>query len=103
MEKIPIYVSDRSLDPQDKEEATLGLLGSDDSGPKGLRLIDAEKLKTSAQSLTKQLSTVFADLEAVGDFKLREVTVTIEVSAEGSLILVGKAGITGGIALKFAP
>jgi hypothetical protein len=50
-----------------------------------------------------QLADVFADLKAVGDYKLAEVTISVEVSAEGNVILVGKAGVSGGISLKFEP
>ena len=60
-------------------------------------------LKNSVFSLTSQLSDAFADLKTVGEFNLSEVSVSVAVSAEGGLILIGKAGITGGISLKFKP
>ena len=60
-------------------------------------------MKDSVTALTSQLADVFADLKKVGEFNLSEVTVSVEVSAEGGLILIGKAGISGGISLKFTP
>ena len=103
MKTIPVYVTEDSHQEPEAGDQLLGMLGPEKGETKKIRFIDTEKLKGSARDLTEQLSQIFADLKAVGDFKLQEVTVSIEVSAEGSLILVGKAGISGGISLKFAP
>lgn len=80
---------------------TLGsTLGAEKSA---VRNLDISNLKASVADLASQLSEVFRDLKAVGGFKLTEVTVSVEVSAEGSVFLVGKAGVSGGISLKFEP
>lgn len=104
MTTIPVYVSESEQQAEKPEKGTLGVLRSGGEEPKGvLKYVDADKLKNSVASLTAQLSEVFADLKKVGDFKLSEVSISVEVSAEGGLVLIGKAGISGGISLKFKP
>jgi len=102
MSTIPVFVSEQPADQT--ESGTLGVLRSGGDEPKGvLKHVDTDKLKNSVLALTSQLSGVFADLKTVGEFQLSEVSVSVEVSAEGGLILIGKAGISGGINLKFKP
>lgn len=104
MSKIPVLVAEPDVPREASREATLGgtLAGGTKRGTV-LREVEISKLKNSAKALTEQLAQVFADLKAVGDFKLAEVTVSVEVSAEGNVLLIGKAGISGGIELKFQP
>lgn len=103
----PVLVSDRDADVPQVEEATLGTSrssGSTLSGAKGsVRDLDVSKIKNSVTARTSQLAEVFRDMKAVGDFKLTEVAVLVEVAAEEGLILIGKAGVSGGISLKFEP
>jgi hypothetical protein len=86
------------------EEPTLGR-----SGPptpvRRLVAVDADVLRASLGGLTEQLGTLFQDLKAVGDFRLKEVAVSIEISASGGVALIGKAeaGATGAISLTFSP
>ena len=104
MATIPVYVAESEQQADQSQKGTLGVLRSGGDEPPGvLKHVDADTLKNSISSLTSQLSDVFADLKKVGEFNLSEVSVSVAVSAEGGLILIGKAGITGGIRLKFKP
>ncbi len=46
---------------------------------------------------------MFEDIKSVGDFKLSQVDVKLEINAEGGVALIGtaKAGATGAINLSF--
>ena len=104
---IPVLVSESAGEKPPVKKATLGAsraLGPTLSAEKSaVRNLDISKLKGSVADLASQLSEVFRDLKAVGGFKLTEVTLSVEVSAEGSVFLIGKAGVNGGISLKFEP
>lgn len=55
--------------------------------------------------LVKMETIIEKTPEEVGKFKLSEITVSAEISAEGGLVLIGtgvKAGASGGITFKFA-
>jgi hypothetical protein len=107
MAMIPVLVSENEGSAEGVQEGTLGTLRSHGrtlGGEKSVvRNLDVGRLKSSVNTLMAQLADVFADLKAVGDYKLAEVTISVEVSAEGNVILVGKAGVSGGISLKFEP
>ena len=86
------------------EEATLG--------PRNLvhRLtgpveISVDTLRASLTKLTENLSTLLADLKAVGGFELAEVQVAVELTAEGGVNLIGNltAGAKGAMQLTFKP
>ena len=100
MPKLQVLIDDSA------EAGSSGTLGGTLSRP-GLagrvKALDTSVLKESASALVTELSSVFASLKEVGDFNLKEVTVSISVNAEGGLVLVGKAGVTGGISLTFEP
>ena len=55
--------------------------------------------------LTENLSTLLADLKAVGGFELAEVQVAVELTAEGGVNLIGNltAGAKGAMQLTFKP
>jgi hypothetical protein len=65
--------------------------------------IAAEKLQASIKSLCENMSDVLKDAQQVGGFVLKEVTLEVEISAEGNIVLIGKAGVKGAISLTFAP
>jgi hypothetical protein len=69
-----------------------------------VRPIDADKLQQSLSALTGQISGLFQDIKAVGDFRLKEVQVAVEISAEGGVALIAnaKAGAKGAITLTFS-
>ena len=89
------------------EEATLGRWGPRDllhqlAGPVE---ISVDKLRASLTKLATNLSTLLADLTAVGGFELAEVQVAVELTASGGVNLIGNltAGAKGAIQLKFKP
>lgn len=96
MSQLQVLVDD-SLD--NGSAGTLGRSGL----ARRIEALDTTVLKESATSMVTELSSVFASLKEVGEFRLKEVTVSLSVNAEGGLVLVGKAGIEGGISLKFEP
>jgi len=67
--------------------------------------IDVDTLKQSLSRLTGQLDSLFQDLKAVGSFKLDQVEVSLEISAEGGVALIGtaKAGASEAVKLAFSP
>ncbi len=96
MDTIPIICEDIS----DSKSGNLGLLT-----PKTvIKQVDAGKLRQSMESLTGKISTMLGDIKSVGGFKLKEVTLSVEISAEGgvSIIANAKAGIKGAIQLTFS-
>ncbi len=70
-----------------------------------IKLLDAEKLRKSVGSLARQVTGLFDDLEHDDRYRLETVQVSLEISAEGGVSLIGtaKAGARGGITLTFAP
>lgn len=65
--------------------------------------INAETLKESMSELSRQISEIMKDIKSVGDFKLQQVVLAVEISAEGGVSLIGtaKAGAKGAITLTF--
>ena len=86
------------------EEATLGPrnLVRHLTGPVE---ISVDTLRASLTKLTENLSTLLADLKAVGGFELAEVQVAVELTAEGGVNLIGNltAGAKGAMQLTFKP
>jgi hypothetical protein len=86
------------------EEATLGSrnLVQRLTGPVE---ISVDTLRGSLTKLTENLSTLLADLKAVGGFELAEVQVAVELTAEGGVNLIGNltAGAKGAMQLTFKP
>lgn len=99
MSKLAIVVenADRSAD---QKSATLGVY--DDLKTK-VKEFDIVVLKKSMANLSNCISTVFADIKNVGNFKLKEIKLEVEISAAGGFNLVGTAtaGTKGAISLTF--
>ncbi|MCP5004072.1 MAG: hypothetical protein GY941_09040 [Planctomycetes bacterium] len=96
MDTIPIIFEDAS----DSKSGNLGLLA-----PKAvIEQVDAGKIRQSMESLTGKISTMLEDIKKVGNFQLKEITLSVEINAEGgvSLIANAKAGIKGAIQLTFS-
>lgn len=96
MSTIPVIVDSGG----DTQPGTLGVLTS------GARIkeIDTELLQQSLARLSEQIATLLQDVKHVGAFRLKEVQLQVEVTAEGGVALIGiaKAGVTGAITLTFA-
>ncbi len=66
--------------------------------------IPVDALKTNLQSVSQSVMTILQDIKQVGDFRLKEVTFHVEVSAEGGVELIGTASVggKGAVSLKFS-
>lgn len=67
------------------------------------REIPVERLREGLGRACAGLSQALTDLRQVGDFRLKRVTVAVEVSAEGGISFIGsaKAAGKGAITLTF--
>lgn len=66
--------------------------------------LDAQALKTQMESMLAIVNDLFSQAETSTGLRLDEVELSVEISAEGQLSIVGnggKLGNTGGITLKF--
>lgn len=67
--------------------------------------LSTEALSESLQNIHESLNELFGSIQAVGNFELQEVKLTLDITAEGGFALIGsaKAGMKGGITLSFKP
>jgi hypothetical protein len=70
----------------------------------GIAEIPVKQLRASLNAATAGLADVLRDLWKVGEFQLNEITIGLEISAEGGVHFIGtsKVGGKGSISLKFA-
>jgi hypothetical protein len=100
MESIPFLV----MLPEKGKENELGIFGSlRSNGDIGLKQIPVDTLRQNLADISSSMLNVLEDVKQVGRFKLAEVTLEVEVSAEGGISLIGtaKLGGKGAISLKF--
>ena len=96
------YIEVRVADSAATRTPTLG--GGSPGGATDLvEKIPVDALANSVRKLSGAMDRVLKDLGQVGDYRLSEVQLQIEVSAEGRLILIGGAGVKGGMMLSFKP
>lgn len=103
METIPFIVSLTANGEIADDE--MGIFGHNGSAAKvGEALIPVEKLKTNLEQVSRSVLSVIKDIKEVGQYKLKEVTLQVEVSASGGVSLIGTANVggKGAITLKFA-
>jgi len=65
--------------------------------------LNGETLRANLATFIETMNTVVADLPEIGrPFQLEEISLVLEISAEGSVQLLGgvKVGASGGITLK---
>lgn len=95
MATIPIIFEDTGIPEAD----TLGVL----TPGRIVKKVDTGKIRDAIADLSGQISAIFQDIKSVGDFKLKEVQLSVEINAEGGVALVGnvKAGAKGAITLTF--
>lgn len=69
-----------------------------------IKNIDAAKIRKSLSEISAQISEILQDIKNVGEFKLKEVQLSVEINAEGGVALIGnaKAGTKGAISLTFS-
>jgi hypothetical protein len=74
-------------------------------GAVGVADVPIDKLRDSLRSATSLLAEAFQDIRQVGQYSLSEVSIELEVSAEGGVSLIGTAKVSGSgsITLKFSP
>jgi hypothetical protein len=86
---------------EENEMALFGLLRSD--ADIGLKQIPIDTLKQNLGNITSSMLNVLEDIKQVGKFRLKEVTLHVEVSANGGISLIGTANLggKGAISLKF--
>ena len=96
MDSIPMLVSM----PEEDEDAK-GMFIPD--AEVVLQSIPVDKLRQNLNKVCAQLGSALQDVKQVGNFKLKEVSVQVEVSAEGGVELIGTAtlGGKGAITLTF--
>lgn len=95
---LPIRVADAAA--PDTGKALFG------GAPAGQRVaqVPVDALRASLQAVSASFLESLADVAEVGRFRLKEVTVKVEVNAEGGVHLIGSASAsaTGAIELKFS-
>ena len=88
---------------EESPEVPSGTLGVLNPKPV-IKHVDADKIRTSLSALSEQLAGMLEDIRHVGEFRLREVEVCVELNAEGGVALIAnaKAGAKGAITLTFS-
>jgi len=101
MNTIPFVVSLPDKNAEDDEMGLFGRFRSD--APVGLQNIPADRLKENLVKVSSTVMGILKDIQEVGQFNLKEVTLAVEISAEGGVSLIGtsKFGGKGAITLKF--
>jgi hypothetical protein len=99
MDTIPFIVK---LSTEDEKSGQMGLFQPDSLI--GLQQIPVDVLKKNLRSISDEMVKVLDEIKQVGQFKLREVTMQVEISASGGISVIGTASVggKGAITLKFA-
>lgn len=102
MSEIPFLVSVPNHDSEEDVKGIFSSRGSQDMI--AIRNIPTDKLKENLTSVCQSLAEALEDVKAVGNFCLKEVTIQVEVTAEGGVELIGtaKLGGKGAITLTFS-
>ena len=98
MKEIPFLVE---VDGADATGHTKGLsLGG---SWQACKLTPVDVLNKNLQSVSEAMLDALAGMKSVGDFRLEEVSLQAEITAEGGVQLIGtsKIGAKGAITLKF--
>lgn len=100
METIPFILEDAADRPA-QADSTKSIFGA--KAGAGLAHVPVDRLRDNLARLTESVSQAFADAGRVGDFQLEEITLQVEVNAEGGVALIGsaKVGGKGAITLRF--
>ena len=101
---IPFVVSPQNLPAGPAgTSGTKGVFGGASTSTQAVVAVPVDKLRASLQSVSESFLETLADIKSVGKFQLKEVTVKVEVSAEGGVHFIGSAtaSATGAIELKF--
>ena len=99
METIPFLVTV----PEEDENDEMGIFGPTD-GDVRIQQIPVETLKHNLTAVSQSVMDALEDIKQVGQFRLQEVTLQVEVTVDGGINLIGTANLggKGAITLKFA-
>ena len=101
MNTIPVII-----DTDDKQnavrEGSLGTMRKKES-KRNITQMNVSALKHSISQLSENISEIFQDIKRVGDFKLKEIQLQAEITAEAGFAIVAnaKAGTKGVFLLTF--
>lgn len=100
METIPIIVT--LPDEDEDRENVKGILSS--ASEIVLKDLPVAILQANLNRICNGVITLVNDVKAVGNFRLKEITIQVEISAEGGVELIGtaKLGGKGAITLTFS-
>lgn len=96
MDTIPFLVS-----LPDEEEHAKGIFSTVDIV---VCELPTDQLRENLTNVCQGVAAVLTDIKKVAGFKLKEVTIEVEVTAEGGIMLIGtaKLGGKGAITLTFS-
>src|SRR5262245_35629818 len=99
METIPFLVS---VPEDDDRKDTKGIFSSETVI--NVCQVPVDALQQNLSKVSEAVLTVLKDIKKVGQFRLTEVTLQVEVTAEGGVCLIGTANLggKGAISLKFS-
>ena len=100
---IPILVNTLTSDENSTSDE-MGLFGAKIASlASEITEVPTEILKENLSSLSKSLVESLDDIKEVGQFQLKEVTLQVEISANGGVNLIGAANLGGksAMTLKF--
>ena len=99
METIPFLVTAPEEDVNDE----MGIFRSG-YGDIRIQQIPVETLKHNLTAVSQSVMDALEDIKHVGQFRLQEVTLQVEVTVDGGINLIGTANLggKGAITLKFA-
>src|SRR5580658_4391578 len=97
LETVPFVVS-----VNEGDQGTKGLFTRADSTPR-LVEIPLHQLKQNLSAVSSAMIDALEGIREVGRFRLKEVTLQVEISAQGGVHCIGTAslGAKGAISLKF--
>ncbi len=102
METLPFIIV---LPDDNAENGEMGIFGCLRSDSKiGLKQIPIDVLKKNLANVSHSMVSVLEEVKNIGRFKLKEITLQVEVSSDGGINLIGTANLggKGAITLTFA-
>jgi hypothetical protein len=97
METIPFLVN-----LPDEDEQVKGIFSIDTNI--AVRELPTERLRDNLTKVCEGVASMVSDVKKIGSFQLKQVTIQVEVTAEGGIELIGtaKLGGKGAITLTFS-
>jgi len=97
METIPFLVS-----LPDEDEQVKGIFSTETDIV--VRDLPTERLRENLNKVCEGVASMVSDVKKIGGFQLKQVTIQVEVTAEGGIELIGtaKLGGKGAITLTFS-